>query len=296
MAKHEKIRYPCKKCDYRATVVCDLKKHILTKHEGFRYPCNMCDYLGTTNHNLKKHKQSKHEGVRYPCDSCDHRATDPVNLKRHKLTKHSGERFPCENCDHKSTTPSDLKKHIISKHDGARFSCDLCDYIGTEWNLKKHRGTKHKEQQQILLLACQGCAFETPNMEELRAHMAALHQPNGMLRHSGASSYPCESCSFVAASEESWRRHNFLDHIETTKCASGGGVINDEDSDRVLSDGRLKMETEGQDSEARHYQCQRCSYATPLLEYLGRYNTRYTHGVEFHTLGNYVLLPMRSPC
>jgi C2H2-type zinc-finger domain/Zinc finger, C2H2 type len=278
MAKHDKIRYPCKQCDYRATVLCDLKKHMLTKHEGLRYPCNLCDYLGTTNHNLKKHKQSKHLGIRYPCDSCDHRATDPVNLKRHKLTKHSGERFPCENCDHKSTTPSDLKKHIVSKHDGARFSCELCEYVGTEWNLKKHRLAKHKP-----LLACQiCCAYEALSLEELRAHVAALHhQPDGGgVDSGGAGGYPCASCSFVAQDEGSWRRHNFLGHTEAAN----------KSEEEEVEMGRLKMESQqdgllqngGAGGGGKRYQCGRCNFASPLYEYLGKKRCNCTSRVARH--------------
>jgi hypothetical protein len=48
------VRFPCERCDYRATILGDLKKHVLSRHEGVRYPCTECDYQGTTVHNLTK--------------------------------------------------------------------------------------------------------------------------------------------------------------------------------------------------------------------------------------------------
>ena len=105
-------------------------------------------------------------------------------------------------------------------------------------------------------------------MEELRAHVAALHQQEGgLLRNNdgggGVGGYPCESCSFVAPSEESWRRHNFMDHIESKCGAVGGG------GEEAAGTHRLKLEQE-ESTNSQRYQCSRCMFVTHHVEYLGR--------------------------
>ena len=56
-------------------------KILLNKYWGVRYPCDQCEYLATEVRNLKKHIENKHEGVRYPCNQCEYTATDQSNLK-----------------------------------------------------------------------------------------------------------------------------------------------------------------------------------------------------------------------
>ena len=58
------VKYPCDKCDYRATEKGHLLTHIKSKHEGVKYPCDKCDYKATQKGNLLNHIKSKHEGVK----------------------------------------------------------------------------------------------------------------------------------------------------------------------------------------------------------------------------------------
>ena len=54
------MRYPCDKCEYAATTVSDLRRHVESKHEGVRYPCNKCEYAATQAGGLKRHTKRKH--------------------------------------------------------------------------------------------------------------------------------------------------------------------------------------------------------------------------------------------
>ena len=44
---HEGAKYPCDKCDYKATYMSNLRAHIKRKHEGVNYPCDQCNYIAT---------------------------------------------------------------------------------------------------------------------------------------------------------------------------------------------------------------------------------------------------------
>ena len=57
-------------------------------HTG-RYPCKKCEYKATSQTNLKIHANAIHEGVRYPCNHCEYKATQKsslnCNMIRHSL-------------------------------------------------------------------------------------------------------------------------------------------------------------------------------------------------------------------
>ena len=99
------MRYPCDKCDFRATNSHKLKLHIARKHVG--YSCSKCDYTSDSLKNVNMHIQSKHERARYPCKQCDH-----------VKSKHIEVRYPCNICDCTASTASNLKQHIKIKHKG----------------------------------------------------------------------------------------------------------------------------------------------------------------------------------
>ena len=44
-----------------------LKIYIESVHEKFRYPCNLCEYKALQMGNLKIHIESVHEKIKYPC-------------------------------------------------------------------------------------------------------------------------------------------------------------------------------------------------------------------------------------
>ena len=58
-SKHEILKYPCNKCDYRAKKKSNLTTHVQSLHEGVKYACNQCDYQGSKD-SLHKHLKRKH--------------------------------------------------------------------------------------------------------------------------------------------------------------------------------------------------------------------------------------------
>ena len=87
---HDKIRYPCNKCDFQAGGTSDLNKHIQSIHEGIKFECQYegCNYKSTRKATVNYHVRFKHEGIYYPCDMCGERFMDPSALKKHVQHKH----------------------------------------------------------------------------------------------------------------------------------------------------------------------------------------------------------------
>ena len=110
-----------------------LKTHIKTKHEKVKYACNVCDYKATQPSNLKRHVQKQHgspvetkdERVKYVCSVCGYQATQSNNLKRHVLQKQHGSpvktkdekgKHVCSVCGYQATQSNNLKRHIQRRH------------------------------------------------------------------------------------------------------------------------------------------------------------------------------------
>ena len=49
-----------------------------------KYPCTKCDYKATHRGHLSTHIKSIHEGVKYPCDQCDFEAKWKCDLLSHQ--------------------------------------------------------------------------------------------------------------------------------------------------------------------------------------------------------------------
>jgi len=89
LKKCNENKYPCDKCNYIASNVSDLKKHVKSIHEGVKYPCNQCSSKFTDQSSLRQHIRSIHEGVHYACDQCSSKFTKMFKLKQHLKSKHS---------------------------------------------------------------------------------------------------------------------------------------------------------------------------------------------------------------
>ena len=88
LKKDDENKYPCYKCNYKASQSNNLQQHIRSIHEGVKYPCDQCDYQATHSSSLRQHIKSIHDGVRYPCDQCNYKSTCSKNLRQHKLRGH----------------------------------------------------------------------------------------------------------------------------------------------------------------------------------------------------------------
>ena len=105
----------------KATLKCDLLKHIKAVHEGVKYPCTQCKYNASRKSNLLQHIQSIHEGVKFPCTQCEYKATQKTHLMTHIKSIHEGVNFPCSQCEYKATSKRYLLRHIKSSHVGERW-------------------------------------------------------------------------------------------------------------------------------------------------------------------------------
>ena len=82
---HEKVKYPCGQCEYKATGKGHLKTHILAVHEKIKYPCQQCEYKATSKGSLKTHIESVHEKVKHPCNLCGKQFSGKGESKRHNM-------------------------------------------------------------------------------------------------------------------------------------------------------------------------------------------------------------------
>ena len=94
--EHEKIRYPCNRCDFQAKGTSDLNKHIQAIHEGIKFECEYkgCNYRISRRSTLNYHVKFKHEGIFYSCDMCGERFMSPHALKSHVKHKHNNSFIP----------------------------------------------------------------------------------------------------------------------------------------------------------------------------------------------------------
>ena len=132
--KREGSNFLCSLCEGIFKSYNGLKTHIKTKHEKVKYACNECDYKATQPQNLKRHVQKQHESpvktkdemVKYVCSVCGYQATQSNNLKRHVLQKQHGSPDEtkdvrgsgrvCSVCGYQATQSNNLKRHIQRRH------------------------------------------------------------------------------------------------------------------------------------------------------------------------------------
>ena len=83
--KHEKGRFKCDKCEYKAGYKGDLNKHIRSKHDKIKFPCTRghCDYQSSSSSNLNAHIKSIHDGVKYSCEHCEYTSGFRSGINQH---------------------------------------------------------------------------------------------------------------------------------------------------------------------------------------------------------------------
>ena len=86
---HFGIKFPCPKCDYKATVMSSLNNHIKSKHEGKRRQCSQCDYDAFDKQTLLRHVNAIHLNIKpFQCDICDFKASQKGTVNSHVKRKH----------------------------------------------------------------------------------------------------------------------------------------------------------------------------------------------------------------
>ena len=148
LTEQKGLDYPCNLCEYVASKLSNLKRHIATKHEAIRYPCDQCEYTSPSMDLLQRHKDSKHNTNGYTyvySDSITYPPTPKVPKTPQTL------RFPCNQCEYSANTKSNLKSHVETEHEGIRYPCDQCDFAATKkTNLMQHKAGLNKIRFQTL--------------------------------------------------------------------------------------------------------------------------------------------------
>ena len=94
-AIHKGIKYPCTKCNYKATNKGYLKQHVaahdvVTQNIADKhFHCQKCEKRFSSQGALYNHNKSSHEGVKYPCTECNYKATQKGHLKQHVAENHA---------------------------------------------------------------------------------------------------------------------------------------------------------------------------------------------------------------
>ena len=93
----EKIKsiLQCENCEYNTTITRLLKYHAKT-HANIKYRCDKCDYTASRMNTLNRHIQHMHEGVVEKCPECDFVGKSKKVLRHHKQKIHEGRQYLCE--------------------------------------------------------------------------------------------------------------------------------------------------------------------------------------------------------
>ena len=102
MSHSGKKPFKCNQCNYSATNVGNLNRH-MRKHTGEKpYICGQCNYCFANVHDLRRHMRSYTGEKTYNCDQCNHAFAQDITLRQHIRT-HTGEKpFSCDQCNFSS--------------------------------------------------------------------------------------------------------------------------------------------------------------------------------------------------
>ena len=94
--------------------------HLQSVHMGKKYPCEKCEYKATRKSNLTTHHQSVHMGKKYQCLECDYKATKKSSVTTYQQSVHMGKKYPCAECDYQATRRA-VSPHISSQSTWVRI-------------------------------------------------------------------------------------------------------------------------------------------------------------------------------
>ena len=212
------IRKPppkCTLCDFTASSITALKRHIM-RHTGDKpFTCTFCDYSCIQASDLRHHIKRKHTDQTLNSDqgigigSISNKLSDTVPSK---ITTSSGTTMPsdehpfkCPHCCYSSSKSKNLKRHY-KKHRGEKpFACKFCAFSCTQVSdLRIHNKRNHTSEKKFV---CSECDYATTTSWRLKSHFRT---------HSGEKPYAlhllkCNECDFTASSRQSLKRH-FMRH------------------------------------------------------------------------------------
>ena len=161
---------------YKATLQCDLTKHIQSKHKGKKYQCSSCDKEYKDASGLRKHTKSVHEGVTYNCNICDYKGTQKYDLKAHVKSLHlQEEKFFCKLCDFQTTWNRSLVTHNRNVHQKCEnIICSECNKTIQKRSLTQHMKLSHSGEEPQY--KCKVCTFQTKYQSGLKRHVKNIHE------------------------------------------------------------------------------------------------------------------------
>ena len=196
--QEQKSLFSCEQCQYQASQMSTLNRHVKMKHAESQYKCQQCEHSVETEPGLKRHVKSKHDKIRYYCDQCDFKATQKVLLQRHVEEVHKGLRYSCNQCEYKAIQRAQLKTHETSVHEGVRYSCNKCEYQAIQKVLLQghvesvHEGVRYP---------CDQCEFKSTQKALLQRHVESIHE---------GVQYPCNQCEYEAR-----RKDHLIAHVKS---------------------------------------------------------------------------------
>ena len=173
---HERVKYPCKICRFKASSSGSLKVHtkLLHKDKEVIYKCTNCNKEYKSRDSLYVHNRSEHEMKKYNCNMCEYSAKQKSNLSTHIKAVHFDERYLCKLCDFRSSTKKYLTYHVKRMHErNDVINCSDCNKTMTVGSLKRHRKLLHTLKQ--TQFSCNLCTFQTIYRESVQKHINAVH-------------------------------------------------------------------------------------------------------------------------
>ncbi|GBP11418.1 Zinc finger protein 569 [Eumeta japonica] len=120
--------YKCKQCNYSASQIGTLHTH-MRRHTGEKpYKCMYCEYSAARLSSVQTHMR-RHTGEKpYRCDQCEYSASQLKSLQMH-MRRHTGEKpYRCEQCEYKASDRNRLQRHM-RRHTGEKpYTCVQCEY------------------------------------------------------------------------------------------------------------------------------------------------------------------------
>ena len=251
---HDKIKYDCNRCDYKATRKENINRHIRYFHEGIvDHHCPICNKGFMMGIEVKYHIKRHHEGIKEKCDFCEKEFLSKQVLKNHIQVVHEGKTFDCDLCSYKANSKQVLDNHIKSKHEGVLYECKICDFKGSKlgkwYHMKKHQldGTWAKvsgkwtkvQTDEYSTHFCDKCDYHAKNKYHLKIHTKYKHEGKERKR------VQCPKCDKTYAFYQDMRVHFRAEH------------------------------------EGRRYKCKKCDHETKFENNL-RIHIKYVHGNVEH--------------
>lgn len=190
----------CIHCDYRASTITHVKRHMAHKHLERSLPCPHCSFMGATNAELKIHMARKHLELTgknplflpkylrkdYQCNVCKLRYNDFKEYQTHMYEHTStSNRFQCTECPYNCKNFSKLKRHMLY-HTGARnFECKICGnkFFQME-HLKRHMQSIHNVLANQTSSSTKKCSSKKNSVKlvESSAHLTATDNNNSLMQ------------------------------------------------------------------------------------------------------------------